>query len=171
MSNHHVVKLRDCFADDVLSGAKSFEVRENDRGYQTGDTIQFQVIDHLNLPVHHPLENVVYTITYVLSGWGIKENWCVFSIKNKANPTDMYESLFRNENFSPDKTAQPEVHIDPNTQCVDCRWGVPVSSPDKMATSIECDIFHVMRSVQDTCIAGRVDLTTMTAGGQEGGDI
>ena len=63
------------------------------------------------------------------------------------------------------------VSLDGNQQCVDCRWGVPVSSPDKMATSIECDIFHVMRSVQDTCIAGRVDLTTMTAGGQEGGDI
>lgn len=81
------------------------------------------------------------------------------------NPYDLCHEVPDNPNY------YASVSLDGNQQCVDCRWGVPVSSPDKMATSIECDIFHVMRSVQDTCIAGRVDLTTMTAGGQEGGDI
>jgi uncharacterized OB-fold protein len=81
------------------------------------------------------------------------------------NPYDLVQEVPENPNH------YASISLDGNQQCVDCRWGVPVSSPDKMATSIECDIFHVMRSVQDTCIAGRVDLTTMTAGGQEGGDI
>ena len=33
----HYLKLNIDFCDDVLSGNKNFEVRYNDRGYQTGD--------------------------------------------------------------------------------------------------------------------------------------
>lgn len=78
---NHRIKIREEYADAVLSGDKSFEVRENDRGYQKGDTVQFQVIDNLRLPIGHPLNDREFLITYVLSGWGIKDNWVAFSIE------------------------------------------------------------------------------------------
>lgn len=77
----HEIKLRDEFADAVLNGEKTFEIRVNDRGYQKGDKVVFHVLSD-GVPIPHPIENHVYEITYVLTGWGIKESWCVFSIKD-----------------------------------------------------------------------------------------
>lgn len=77
----HNLKIRDQFADAVLNGEKTFEVRYNDRGYNKGDRIVFTVIDDVTIPIKHPLNNNVYEITYVLSGWGIEEAYVAFSIK------------------------------------------------------------------------------------------
>ena len=80
----HRIKLRDEFADAVYNGEKSFEIRNNDRGYQKGDTVIFRVIDNLGLTIdNHPLNGVEYEITYVLSGWGLSDNIVAFAIKRK----------------------------------------------------------------------------------------
>ena len=80
----HNLKIRDQFADAVLNGEKTFEVRYNDRGYQKGDQIVFTVIDDIGITMHHhPLNDKVYEIMYVLSGWGIKEDYVVFGIKRE----------------------------------------------------------------------------------------
>jgi hypothetical protein len=78
----HKIKLREEFADAVLYGDKTFEVRENDRGYQKDDLVQFKVIDRSLVPISHPITKETYRITYVLNGWGIEQNYVVFSIKN-----------------------------------------------------------------------------------------
>ena len=75
------LKLNINFADAVRSGEKCFEVRENDRGFQKGDLVVFQIMDG-NIPVIYDVNEMVFKITYVLNGWGIKENYCVFGIKN-----------------------------------------------------------------------------------------
>lgn len=76
----HILKLNMEFADAVLSGDKSFEIRYNDRGYQKGDLIQFQVNDG-PFELNHPLNKETFEITYIISGWGLKENWVALSIK------------------------------------------------------------------------------------------
>lgn len=85
MAKLHKLKLRIEFADDVLSGDKCFEVRENDRGYQKGDFIQFDVIGDMGLSQHHDLNDVRFVITYVLSGWGIKAGYVAFGIRRSDN--------------------------------------------------------------------------------------
>ena len=77
----HEIKLREEFCDAVLCGDKNFEVRYNDRGYQKGDIIGFNPVDQCDLPISHPIEHVEFEITYVLSGWGIEQNYVVFGIK------------------------------------------------------------------------------------------
>ncbi len=77
---HHEIKLDMNFCDDVLSGRKNFEVRLNDRGYQTGDTVSFIPYSGM-MRDFHEIKDEMYEITYVLSGWGIKENYVVFGIK------------------------------------------------------------------------------------------
>lgn len=81
----HKIKIREEFADDVLNGDKRFEVRENDRGYQKGDFIQFDVIGGMGLSRHHDLNDVRFEITYVLSGWGVKDGYVVFGIRKSDN--------------------------------------------------------------------------------------
>ena len=77
----HHIKLQKEFADAVLSGDKCFEIRENDRGYQKGDNVQFKVMDRSFEVYDHPLNKVIYEITYVLNGWGLKNGFVVFGIR------------------------------------------------------------------------------------------
>lgn len=78
----HKIKIREEFADAVLSGDKCFEVRVDDRGYQKGDLVQFNVVDSTpdDLYMPHPLNEVTYEITYVLHGWGLREGYAAFGI-------------------------------------------------------------------------------------------
>ena len=77
----HNIKLSYLFADAVYEGLKTFEIRENDRGYQTGDRIIFTVVDRSGITMAHPVSQTAYKITYLLHGWGLKEGYCVFGIK------------------------------------------------------------------------------------------
>lgn len=80
----HDLKIRACFAEPVLSGEKSFEVRYNgNRGFQKGDTVNFRVVDDLGKTISHPLNREVFEITYVLSGWGLEQDHVAFSIRKK----------------------------------------------------------------------------------------
>lgn len=81
----HRIKLLETFADAVLDGRKNFEVRENDRGYQRGDLVEFIVINKLGNRVNHPLNSKLFEITYVLSGWGIKDGYVVFGISRTSD--------------------------------------------------------------------------------------
>ena len=81
----HNIKITESFADAVLSGDKTFEIRKNDRGYQKGDLIQFTVIDDFNLCVASELTKHKYRITYILSGWGISEGYVVLAIKREED--------------------------------------------------------------------------------------
>ena len=56
MPKCHHIKLSVQFCDDVLNGDKCFEVRENDRGYQKGDLVQFEPYDPYKLITHHPIK-------------------------------------------------------------------------------------------------------------------
>lgn len=78
----HFIKLNIEFCDDVLKGNKSFEIRENDRGYQKGDHIKFiSVNGSSGERLYHSIEKIEYEITYVLNGWGLKNGYVAFGIK------------------------------------------------------------------------------------------
>ena len=83
---NHLLKIKNVFADAILEGTKTFEIRYNDRGFQSGDTVCFIALDDLNYncqDITHPITNKTYEITYVLSGWGLKEGYVAFGIKEK----------------------------------------------------------------------------------------
>ena len=79
----HNLKIKQCFADPIVKGEKSFDIRFNDRGYQTGDEIKFQVVDNITgEPIEeHFIHKLTYRITYVLSGWGLNNGYVALSIK------------------------------------------------------------------------------------------
>ena len=51
----HVLKIQSQFVEPILSGNKIFEVRKNDRGFQKGDTVNFQVVQ-LGLPHYESIQ-------------------------------------------------------------------------------------------------------------------
>lgn len=88
MKTHNLKILRD-FADAVYRGDKTFEVRKNDRGYQKGDIVVFKAMEDTTLTMpNHPINKTKYMITYVLNGWGIKEDYVVFGIKEVKEALD-----------------------------------------------------------------------------------
>ena len=77
----HKIKLSIDFADAVLAGEKNFEIRRNDRGYQKGDYVRFIVTTSGGMKrITHPLEERLFQITYVLNGFGLEADYCVFGI-------------------------------------------------------------------------------------------
>ena len=72
----HEIKIFKGYADAIISGKKTFEIRLNDRHYMLGDKIHF------------------YEITYILYGntlgfGGLKEDWCIFAIKESEVTNDI----------------------------------------------------------------------------------
>ena len=77
----HSIKIREEYADAVLSGDKTFEIRYNDRGYQTGDQVVFTVIRGGETVKDHPINQKNYVITYVIGGFHVEKDYVVFAIK------------------------------------------------------------------------------------------
>lgn len=76
------IKIENSFIEPILNGSKTFEIRKNDRRYQKGDHIVFIPFDERGvLDNTHPIKSHIYEITYVLSGWGIKKDYVVFSFR------------------------------------------------------------------------------------------
>lgn len=90
----HNLKLSIEFCDAVLSGEKTFEVRKNDRGFQTGDLIRFIPTDGTSYRssdgtvrehAKHEISGHTYKITYILNGWGIKNGYVVLGIREERS--------------------------------------------------------------------------------------
>lgn len=70
MTNHEL-KLPEPYFTAVLDGTKTFEVRRNDRSFQTGDTVTLWDVDacncgNINCDSRRPA--IVRQITYVFAG-------------------------------------------------------------------------------------------------------
>lgn len=83
----HTIKLRAEFCDAVLYGDKCFEIRYNDRDYKVGDIIHFKPVNADGTEYYHRITNRVYKITYVIGGWGLKDGFVVFGIKEIGSDT------------------------------------------------------------------------------------
>lgn len=117
MTKIHELKLLNDFCDDVLEGRKNFEVRENDRGFQTGDHVKFKRVDRNRIEwPGHEVEKNEYVITYILSGWGINENRVVFGIKP-------LEEVMKLEEIEPRKANCVIVPVDGGARLdITCPW-------------------------------------------------
>lgn len=76
MSREHELKINEEFFDDVASGRKPFEIRYNDRGFQTGD--------YLRLREHGPGwygRETRKRITYMLNGWGLQDGYVALGLE------------------------------------------------------------------------------------------
>lgn len=76
----HELKIRSIYFDRIALGQKTFEIRKNDRDFQTGDTVILREIN-IDNPLYSGRE-LSYKIGYVFSGeeFGVQKGYCVFSL-------------------------------------------------------------------------------------------
>lgn len=81
----HTLKICKKYADAVMSGAKTFEIRKNDRNFKVGDKIVFDVVTNegyfVGAAATHPLNGVTYRIDYILDDFeGLAQKYVALSI-------------------------------------------------------------------------------------------
>lgn len=59
----HRLKIQEQYADAVLNGTKTFEIRKNDRGYKVGDEIVFDVVTNEGYAVGVNLSSLSHAIS------------------------------------------------------------------------------------------------------------
>lgn len=78
---HHVLRMQVSFCNAKLAGSKPFEVRENDRDFQAGDTVEFVAVTPNGERVPHDIEGIRYEIPYVLREVGLLPGWVAFTTR------------------------------------------------------------------------------------------
>lgn len=94
----HEIKIKESFADAIVGGDKTFEIRYNDRGYQKGDIVIFQCVNNNETfpqSIGHNINYMVFEIDYVLSGYGLKEGFCVFGFHKILGDDSDKENLVK----------------------------------------------------------------------------
>lgn len=81
----HTLKIYKKYADAVMSGAKTFEIRKNDRNFKVGDKIVFEVVTNEGYAVRetarHPLNGAAYRIDYILDDFeGLAQKYVALAI-------------------------------------------------------------------------------------------
>lgn len=79
MGKEHSLKCRKEYFERVLNGSKTFEIRRNDRDFQTGDTLILrETIDNAETGRH-----LKCSVSYVLTSFeGLKKGFAILGILN-----------------------------------------------------------------------------------------
>ena len=83
---YHVLKIQYKYLMDILYEGKSFEIRQDDRGYKVGDIIHF--VDPLGNEFDNWFKELVFRITYILRDvpqYGLDKNYCILAIERMEN--------------------------------------------------------------------------------------
>lgn len=93
----HELKCRPTLFDDIRSGRKSFDIRKNDRGFQTGDVIKFRKFCPSKKEYTSPPESLTADIGYVLSGFGLRSDYVCLGLnlfgKNNGLTVSVHEAM------------------------------------------------------------------------------
>lgn len=84
----HRLKVFIKYADAIMSGTKTFEIRKNDRGFKVGDEIVFDVVSNkgisIGAAVRHPLNGKAYRIDYILDDFeGLAQKYVALAISKE----------------------------------------------------------------------------------------
>ena len=85
MNTHHLKTDSDLF-EKSLEGIKKFEIRLNDRNYSVGDVLILKETKFSGSemkegkPLEYTGRTKVVSVSYILEGYGLKENWVVMGV-------------------------------------------------------------------------------------------
>lgn len=76
----HDLWVGESFYRPISTGEKTFVISENDKCFQRGDFIRFAVSTDDPVDPPHKMD-ALYEITYVMSGWGLKNGFVALGIR------------------------------------------------------------------------------------------
>ena len=78
----HELKILPQYFKSVKEGAKTFEIRTNDRGFKVGDTLILEEYEK----GHYTLERIRKEVAYILEGGqcGLEEGYCILGLKQEG---------------------------------------------------------------------------------------
>lgn len=84
----HRLKVLIKYADAIMNGTKTFEVRKNDRNFKVGDKIVFDVVTNegyfVGAAARHPLNRQTYRIDYILDDFeGLARKYVALAISKE----------------------------------------------------------------------------------------
>lgn len=84
----HRLKVFIKYADAIMNGTKTFEIRKNDRNFKVGDKIVFDVVSNEGISIgaaaRHPLNGQTYRIDYILDDFeGLAQKYVAFAISKE----------------------------------------------------------------------------------------
>lgn len=84
----HSLKTVDRYFDAVERGEKTFEVRRNDRAFQTGDILELRRLSEIRGVGYEDGTVLRKRITYLLQGgqFGIEPGFCVLGLGDPPHP-------------------------------------------------------------------------------------
>ena len=81
----HLLKIWKKYADLIVAGKKTFEIRKDDRGFEEGDLINFVIFDGetKTCSCDHPICQKTFEITYIFRGgkYGLERGYVIFGIR------------------------------------------------------------------------------------------
>ncbi len=78
----HELKIWPEFFNKVLSGEKTFELRKDDRAFRAGDVL---ILKEWNPKTKkYTGRESDYYVPYIMSGFGLKKDWVIMSIKRRG---------------------------------------------------------------------------------------
>jgi hypothetical protein len=83
----HELKTWPVYFEAVINGDKNFEVRKNDRSFQTGDTLLLREYDPGT--GEYSGHELTFRVGYVLVGMGIEYGHCVMSLLPTPRPDEV----------------------------------------------------------------------------------
>lgn len=85
-ARRHELKTDPAVFAAVLAGAKTHEIRKNDRGFAVGDDLLLRETTYTGeqmgrgYPLHYTGRELERSVSHVLSGYGLQDGWCILSL-------------------------------------------------------------------------------------------
>ncbi len=95
----HLIKTDPEVFNAVLVGAKTFEIRLNDRDYQVGDTLRLMETEstgeamRAGAPLVFSGREIVKVVSHVLSGYGLADGWVCLSFDYRQSVAESLKGL------------------------------------------------------------------------------
>lgn len=84
----HELKIKSEYMAEIWLHRKTFELRKNDRDFEVGDIVHFNIIEKTRKEPYP--DDGLYRITYVLKDvpeYGLQEGYCIFGIRKLVQET------------------------------------------------------------------------------------
>lgn len=108
-SIQHEIKTEKQYFERVMSSEKTFEIRRDDRGYQTGDVVVMNEVDRRNsATLRETGRSVRVRIKYV-SHYQQKEGWCVWGFEMLSDNVSAWVGNEAVEPIAPPAPKPPKM--------------------------------------------------------------